>query len=316
MKDSMPLLDDARTLWHGDGPGASTVRRLLPTVTLGLFALGFLRWVGERVGLYGSTVGILLLTFAAVLVSAGLTWHFAIGLERGAREQRETEAELRRSARHFDLSRDLACTAGFDGIFIQLNATWTQTLGWSNEELRSRPFVEFVHPDDRERTELESAGLAEGDVTVNFCNRYALKGWAWLDCRAVTILEEGMIYASAREITARKEAEFALAASQHQTRQILATARDAFVSVDAAGLVLEWNPQAEEVFGYSREEALGRHLADMIFPPAVRDEYLGRVKRDLADERRRRAGRRAGQAFGGARGAPRRAVVRSLAARA
>jgi len=61
---------------------------------------------------------------------------------------------------YFELSRDLLCTSGFDGVFQQLNSAWTETLGWSEAELRSRPFVEFVHPDDRARTVRETAGLS------------------------------------------------------------------------------------------------------------------------------------------------------------
>ena len=103
----------------------------------------------------------------------------------------------------------MVCTAGFDGFFKQLNPAWTETLGWSEAELRSRPFVEFVHPDDRQITEQESVGLAEGGVVVDFVNRYASKegGWRWLDWSAMAIVEEGLIYASARDITGNKGAE-------------------------------------------------------------------------------------------------------------
>jgi len=280
----MPSLDDARTLWRGDGPGGSIVRRLLPPVLSGLLVLGLLRWLGERAGLFGSTTGVLLMTLAAALVSVCLIGHFAIDLDRDAAAQRERAAELTRSSRYFELSRDLACTAGLDGVLLQLNAAWTRTLGWSEEELRSRPFLEFVHPDDRERTARETAALTQGGVTVDFCNRYALKagGWCWLDWRAVAIIDEGVIYASAREVNARKEAELALETSQHHTRQILATARDAFVSADAVGRVLEWNPQAEELFGYSRQEALGASVGELVFPPAIHERFARGVRHDLS----------------------------------
>jgi len=92
------------------------------------------------------------------------------------------EEHLRQESRYFEVSHDLLCTAGFDGVFRTLNAAWTQTLGWSETELRSRPFVDFIHPDDRERTERETASLAQGGLTVDRVNRYATKdgGWAWI----------------------------------------------------------------------------------------------------------------------------------------
>jgi PAS domain-containing protein len=80
--------------------------------------------------------------------------------------QKATEAELRRSSRYFELSRDMVCTAGLDGRFRQLNGTWTEVLGWTTEELRSRPFVDFVHPEDREATIRETGRLAEGATTT------------------------------------------------------------------------------------------------------------------------------------------------------
>jgi len=185
-------------LWTSDGPGGSVMRRLLPTAIIALMVLGFLSWQGVQQELYGSRFGLRLLTVAAIGLIGGLLWYFARWLDRNEAVRREVEAKLLRSSRYFDLSRDLVCTAGFDGVLKQLNPAWTLTLGWSDAELRSRPFVEFVHPDDREMTERESAGLARGDVTVDFVNRYATKdgGWRWIDWKAIAIVQEGLIYAS------------------------------------------------------------------------------------------------------------------------
>src|ERR1700704_468808 len=77
------------------------------------------------------------------------------------------------SERFWELSTDLLCTAGFDGYFKRLNGAWERTFGWTLPELRSQPFIDFVHPEDRERTEAEAQGLTNGGhVTVNFENRY------------------------------------------------------------------------------------------------------------------------------------------------
>ena len=274
----------AKSLVTSDGPGGSVIRRLLPATIVGLTFLAVLRWLGEQQGLYGSTIGVLLMTVVAVAVIVGLLAHFARWLDRHEGKRRDVERALRHSARHFELSRDLVCTAGFDGVFKQLNAAWAQTLGWSEEELCSRPFLEFVHPDDRAITELEAAGLAQGGVTVDFINRYATKDgdWRWIDWKAMAVLEDGLIYASARDITERRRAEAALEASERETRQILETAHDAFVSVDGLGLITDWNPQAEEMFGWSREEVLGRELAETILPRAARDLHHEGLQRLFA----------------------------------
>lgn len=109
---------------------------------------------------------------------------------------------------YFELSLDLLCTASFDGYFEQLNPAWERTLGYTQAELRARPFVEFVHPEDRERTEAEAAKLAEvGTDTIRFRNRYrrADGTYRWLEWNARAA--KGRIYAAARDITVQKRAE-------------------------------------------------------------------------------------------------------------
>jgi diguanylate cyclase (GGDEF)-like protein/PAS domain S-box-containing protein len=113
-------------------------------------------------------------------------------------------------ARHFfDLSRDMLCTANMDGYFVELNDAWTHFLGYSLDELRSAPFVERVHPDDRERTEAEAAGLFEGDETLHFENRYLAKDgtWHWLRWSSQLSPDESLIYGRAADVTELKQIE-------------------------------------------------------------------------------------------------------------
>jgi PAS domain S-box-containing protein len=116
----------------------------------------------------------------------------------------------RRVTRFHDLSLDMLATAGFDGYFKQLNPAWERTLGHTRAELLSKPFIEFVHPHDRDRTEAESAKLADvGTDTISFKNRYrrADGSYRWLEWNARSVPDECLIYATARDITAQKEAE-------------------------------------------------------------------------------------------------------------
>jgi diguanylate cyclase (GGDEF)-like protein/PAS domain S-box-containing protein len=113
-------------------------------------------------------------------------------------------------ARHFfDLSRDMLCTANMDGYFVELNDAWTDHLGYSLDELRAVPFAERVHPDDRERTEAEAAGLFEGGETVGFENRYLAKDgtWHWLRWSSQLSPDESLIYARAADVTKVKQIE-------------------------------------------------------------------------------------------------------------
>jgi diguanylate cyclase (GGDEF)-like protein/PAS domain S-box-containing protein len=113
-------------------------------------------------------------------------------------------------ARHFfDLSRDMLCTANMDGYFLELNEAWTKSLGYTLEELRAVPFVERVHPEDRERTVAETAGLFEGGETLSFENRYLAKdgSWHWLRWSSQLSPDESLIYARATDVTELKQME-------------------------------------------------------------------------------------------------------------
>ena len=78
----------------------------------------------------------------------------------------------------------------------------------------------------------------------------------------------------AHDITERHKAEQALEISERRVRLIIENANDAYLAMDREGLIVDWNPQAERTFGWSREEAIGRSLADTIIPERLRKGHL------------------------------------------
>jgi len=121
----------------------------------------------------------------------------------------EREHAERERDRFFDMSVELLCIAGVDGYFKQLNSAWEQALGWTIGELKSRPFTEFVHPDDRTATAVERQRLRLGVAAVDFENRYLARDgtYRWLSWRASAAPERGLIYAVARDVEEQKRVE-------------------------------------------------------------------------------------------------------------
>lgn len=115
--------------------------------------------------------------------------------------------------RFFNIALDLLCTASLStGHFVLLNPAWERVTGWTFEELRAQPFVSFVHPDDVQPTIQAASALGTGTDIISFTNRYRCKNgsYRWIEWLSTPDLEQGLIYAAARDITDRKETEDAL----------------------------------------------------------------------------------------------------------
>lgn len=178
----------------------------------------------------------------------------------------------------FTLSLDMLCIAGFDGHFKRLNPIWEKTLGYTVEELCAKPFMEFVHPEDREKTVAESKKLAGGGDTIAFENRYHCKdgSYRWFMWSATASVESGLIYAAARDITERKRVEREIEKLNEALRQHAA-------QLEAANKELE-------AFSYSVSHDLRAPLRSIDgFSQAVMEDcrekldeqgkdYLGRVR--------------------------------------
>jgi PAS domain S-box-containing protein len=147
----------------------------------------------------------------------------------------------------FEIDRDLLCTADARGYFITLNQAWERVLGWTRQELMTRPFIELVHPDDRERTAAESAKVTQPDYQlVDFENRLRTRDgeYRWLRWSARSDGETW--FSVAFDVTERKNAEQRLRAALAEDR-----------------LVAYAQPIAEQSSGrIVQEELLVRMLAD------------------------------------------------------
>ena len=198
-----------------ESPGGILIRRMLLAAVAILPVLGWLRLVGQHEGLFNTEFGIALLVLTSITVVTLLGWFTAVSLDRA--DAARTRAEEERN-RFFSLSRDMLCTAGFNGYFKELNPAWEETLGYTKAELLARPYIEFIHPDDRAATLAQAEKVSGGNAILAFENRYRCKdgSYRWFLWSATPVFEERLIYATARDVTDRKQAEEEIKKSNEQ----------------------------------------------------------------------------------------------------
>jgi PAS domain S-box-containing protein len=213
-------------------------------------------------------------------------------LRRQIAEKDGAEMRLRASQREldrfFDVSLDLLCIAGLDGRFKRLNPAFTEVLGYSLDELLSIPFIDMVHPDDRDMTAAEVRKLSQGLTTTYFENRYLRNDGLtrWIAWTATPVPEEGLIYAAGRDITRAKNAEQELRRSEARTRSIIENALGGLITTNENGNIESVNPAAERLFEYTADELMGRTVCMLLGAryeskleclEHLRDAALGRV---------------------------------------
>jgi len=141
---------------------------------------------------------------AAWLVSRVVTY-VGLGVVLGwVVDQRQ--ALEREMAHHADLSLDLIATASFDGFLLRVNPAFERTLGYKPAELTSKPFLDFVHPDDRAATVAAATMQIEaGRPVLNFQNRYRAKdgSYRWLEWTSRPDKHAKHMIAVARDVTER-----------------------------------------------------------------------------------------------------------------
>jgi diguanylate cyclase (GGDEF)-like protein/PAS domain S-box-containing protein len=244
---------------------------LAAALALGLFVLG--------ASVSGQEIGIVSFLLRGVVF-------LSIGLLTGRLAQRMRVAlkASQASANHFELSRDMLGTASLDGCFTQLNEAWEKNLGWTREELMAKPFLEFVHPDDRERTVEETSALSRGAGSVSFSNRYATKDgrWRWIEWSSRVDLSEAVIYAVARDVTERREMEQRVNLGIELSPVGIAVVG---VAGDEANQMLRVNAKLAELVGRPAEELVGSNsLADIAHPddvPALADSMARLLSGDV-----------------------------------
>ncbi len=169
----------------------------------------------------------------------------------------------------FNLSPDLLCIRGSDGYFRELNSVWQTILGWTLDELRSRPWLDFVHPDDVAFTfemECQCHTLKPSHTPIQLKNRYRCRdgNYRWLSWR-LSAYENGLSYGIAQDVT---ESNWGGSGAYRARLQETVKLRDQALTASIVGIVIAdarlpdmpliyVNPAFERITGYSAAEVLG-----------------------------------------------------------
>ncbi len=211
-------------------------------------------------------------------------------IARDLTESRRTELALRQQIeerrRIFETSQDLILIMDSKGFVAQVSPSCERILSYRPEDLIGRSGVDFLHPDDLEEARAEMRMARQGKQPRPFDTRWIHKDGreVWLSWLGTWSQPGKRYFFVGRDMTESRKAQETLRESEHLARNIVETALDAFVQTDESDAILNWNSEAEAIFGWRREEVLGRNLIELIFSEASREDVRIRRRRFLSSD--------------------------------
>ncbi len=213
-------------------------------------------------------------------------------------ERKRVEAERAQYFTLFQTSNDLMVVADPRGTFLKINPACIATLGYSPDELTARPFIDFIHIEDRQRTRDEMARQLQCGSSTNFENRYVCKdgSYRWLSWWASYNRDDGLTYATARDVTERKRVEEQLRRAGVYNRSLIEASLDPLVTIGPDGKITDVNAATVEATGDARDALIGADFSEYFTDPAAAKAgyeraYREGAVRDYALEIRSRDGR-------------------------
>ena len=221
-----------------------------------------------------------------ILVAGAIVAVLAGGLGLSAARRAKAQDELDRI---FHLSPDVIAVANFEGNFTRVNPAVEQILGYTQDEILARPYLDLIHPDDRGKTAAEAAAISHGKSTLSFENRYVCKDGSIkvLEWTSIPVVEDGVMYGVGRDVTERRRAEVELerlAGEQAALRRVAtlvahgaspmavfdAAAAEVEGLLDAHGVLLGRYERGEDMILVAHRGAYASRL-----PPGTRISHQG-----------------------------------------
>jgi len=206
---------------------------------------------------------------------------------RNITERKKIEAILQKKTEEleqfFTVALDLLCIADTNGNFIKVNKAWENILGYRVKELEKKKFLDFVHPDDMQATLNAMSELSSQKPILNFINRYRCKDGTYRYIEWRSYPKGQLIYAAARDITERKQAEEQLRETRDYLENLLNYANAPIIVWDKDFRIIRFNHAFERLTGYITKAVIGKRL-DILFPQENKEESLQKIQRTLSGE--------------------------------
>ncbi|WP_027533502.1 PAS domain S-box protein [Bradyrhizobium sp. WSM3983] len=204
----------------------------------------------------------------------------ARSLTEARRAERALQQQLEERRQLFDTSQDLIMIMNLHGEIVQISPSTETILGYRPDEMIGCTGVDFIHPAHLDRSREEMRELRRGEHPKLADTRCFHKDGreVWLSWVGNWSDQARRFFFVGRDMTEARHAAESLRDSEQLARNIVETALDAFVQTDDRSTILNWSSRAEELFGWRRDEALGKNAVDLIVAKSERD----RVKAGLA----------------------------------
>ncbi len=180
---------------------------------------------------------------------------------------KEEESKVQRDLNLiFNNSEELIATVNYDGYITKLNPAWGRKLGWTDEELMTNPWIDFIHPEDVERSQKRNELLIKGEASLSFVHRFKKKGdgYCYLSWNVIPLNEENLVFGIGRDITRQTLAEKELADTKNLLEKTINNLNEAvFVINPKNRSIMLANEVAAELFDYKRKELIGMNTADL-----------------------------------------------------
>jgi len=195
-----------------------------------------------------------------------------VGVFAAARDitgRKQAEMQKEQYLKFFMLSSDGMCIADPFGCFLQVNPAFAKMTGYSESELTSKPFIDLVLPEDRRKTVEEMKLQMKVRPSLNFENRYLRKDGSAISLAWTAFFDnnDGVTYATARDITELKLAEETLRVAGNYNRRLIEASLDPLVTIGPDGKITDVNTATEKATGCSREELIGTDFSDYFTEP-------------------------------------------------